>query len=478
MSGTNLLGDDIGARIVDLAIPRRRLYQNHGDTPLIELLLKATPDSVLAGSSNQGVMIGPKQHPFNMREVSRFQLENTHHSTCLNTKKESTVGLGFVSDKVATVLDPLCRESWQHTLSPVAEDYWQCGNGYLEVVRNDPSNRDRVTGLHHIPATDIAIWIDEPVEYHMHYQLLGREQSHVTNFAVFGDLLDYEKRLGLGQIQGGARPSSSYRTSEVIHFKRPSALSRWYGYPDWLAAVAACELVQALHQHNFDFFTNRGVPEFMLFLLGKKLAPEDWEKVEKALKAQVGLGNSHKSLALNLQDPEMKVQLEKLAMEGKSDATLFPVLSEALALEIVSCHRVPPLLAGIVIPGRLGSANELPNALMAFQILVVGPAQQTFESMLNNTLGNPLLNGGLDLRRGDFKLKKITDEMNLMMQTPGAQTMTTIGGMRQTLPEAQAQGRDLQAGFKKEEEPAAQLVAALLSIALERRMAREAGAAA
>lgn len=453
--------ESISSRLIELAIPRRKLYQDNGDLPFLEALLKGTPASLMtAGASQQGVTIGRKQHPFDMDRLASFRLENSHHSTCLNAKVSSTVGLGFKNTKVSEILDPLCRESWLHTITQVAEDYYEKGNGYLEVVHSDEGNVSRITGLHHVPAPEVAVVVDDAVTYDMHFELLAREATRLTRFAEFGDLENFMRRLSLGTVQMGVTSQYNLRPSEIIHFKRATSLSRWYGFPDYVAALAAVQLVQALHQHNYDFFTNRGVPEFMLFLLGKKLSPEDWDKVEKALKAHVGLGNSHKSLALNIQDPEMKIQLEKLAIEGKSDAAMYVPMAEALSLEIVSAHRVPPLLAGIVIPGRIGSANELPNALMAFQILVIGPAQMAFESMLNNTLGNAAFNGGLGLTRGDFELKKITEEMNLNM-------MSTIGGMRQPLPEAQAQGRDLSAGFKKEEAAGA-LVSEFLKVAFER----------
>lgn len=207
--------------------------------------------------------------------------------------------------------------------------------------------------------------------------------------------------------------------------------------PRWLSAVPAIELSQCYAQFKYDFFLNRGVPEFMLFLLGAKLSPDDWKIVTNALKSNIGLGNSHKSFALNVSDTELKVQLEKLAMDSSPQDD--GPMKESLALSVVTAHGVPPLLAGILVPGKLGSNNELPNALMAFQALVAGPDQRIFMQTLGKTLGSK--EAGLGLTLSDFEFYTVLDEIDLS-------TAATVGGMKQPLAEANAQGRDLTAGMK------------------------------
>src|SRR5690606_35068009 len=140
---------------------------------------------------------------------------------------------------------------------------------------------------------------------------------------------------------------------------------------------------------------------FMLFFLGQQVENENWKKITSVLQQSVGVGNSHRSVVVNMpewQGEGKEILLHKLAMEtGKDDD--FGEKSEQLALAIVSAHRVPPLLAGIQIPAKLGATNELPNAIMAFQLLVVGPYQRVFEQTLGKTLGEE----GLGLSREDFR---------------------------------------------------------------------------
>ncbi len=423
-------------QLLNFIRPRSRLYQSFGDKPFIDLLMK-THLNESGGLSKQSTSKGEKEHPFDFNMVMVFKNANIHHSTCIETKKESTVGIGFEKESTGKKLNPLCELSFQDVLGDIAEDFWQCGNGYMEVVRKNK----KIVGLHHIQAPLVQVVIEDEFATHGHFKICGYgDQLHERRFAEFGDLDDFLKRAKGDADIVGVDPDN---TSEVIHFRRSTSLSRWYGFPDWLAATASIELVQCMHQHQFDFFLNRGVPEFLLFLIGQKLMPDDWKKVQDTFQAHIGLQNSYKSSAFNFpySKEQFQVQVEKLAVESKADGTLFKDMSETLAVNIVSAHRVPPLLAGIQIPGKLGATNELPNALQAFQILVVGPAQHTFATTLDVTLGDSAKNGGLGLGEGAFKLKKITDELNLA-------EMDTIARMREPLG---AGTRDPSKGLKKED---------------------------
>jgi len=404
-------------------------------------------------ASSQGVYIGEVPHPFDRQTVTSFQTINEHHAACIKAKTACTVGLGWADSrkttknpdgtekveeqesKVDKVLNPLTSITAQDVMNDVGEDYFQVGEGYIEAVRR--GDGEQITGIHHLPAANTHVYIEDK-SYNRHYVVRGSDDDGGERaFAVFGDKEGFIERWKAGGH--GFTTVNADDVSEAIQIRQSSSLSRWYGYPEWTAAVVAIELVACFRQHRYDFFLNRGVPEFMLFITGQKLTKEDWEKVENAMKANIGLGNSHKSLALNLGNENITVQLEKLAMDSKTEEQSKEL--DGLALSVVTAHGVPPLLAGIQIPGKLGATNELPNALMAFQLLKVGPAQRTFQQTLGATLGNPTINGGLGLTQKNFKQRTILEEMNLDM-------MTTVGGMRTPVTQAQAQGRDVSEGLK------------------------------
>lgn len=378
------------------------------------------------GATKQGTATGRKDHPYDMDAVINLKNFNIHHSTCIETKRDATVGLGFESDEPSDKLDDLCESTFQEVISDCNEDYWQTGNSYIEVVRLG----DRPIGVHHIAAPLIYKKVyrrgdpfDGPIDYY--WEVVGAENTAEQTFARFGKKDDLLEHLADDQLDPD-------EVSEIIAIPRPSSLSRWYGYADWLAAVSTIELVQCMTQHEFDFFLNRGVPEFLLFALGSGIDPNTWDKVKTSLKSHIGYGNSHKSSAFNFQDPNLKIQLEKLGL-GERQQGVFAEYYDTTSMAIVSAHRVPPLLAGIQIPGKLGATNELPNALMAFQTLVIGQAQRRIQGILSNTLGKEL-----GISKEAFEFNKITDELNL-------EQMDTMARMREP---AAGSGRDVSEGLR------------------------------
>lgn len=419
-----------------------------------------------AGKSGQSVRTGTRPHPYDFAALKTLQDYNEHHATCIHAKVAATVGLGCLNDaekqerqqaqmpmtldpngmpaqnpvvmplyqesKVDTVLNPLTSISWQDTLTDACEDYHETGNGYIEVVRSGGV----IKGLHHLASTDVRVHVED-ANYNFHYELTGEDAYGTRRFPAFGDADDFFARAsGNGYtVQKGA---DAQNISEVIHFRRPSSRDRFYGRPDWISAVPMIELVQMLHQFKFDYFNNRGVPEFMLFLLGAAAGDKEFTALENSLKANIGYGNSHKSTVVNFPSPNMTIQLEKLAMESKGEDD-FKALKETAALSIVTAHKVPPLLAGIQIPGKLGATNELSQALIAFQSLVVGQDQRLFQMTLARTLGSP--EAGLGLTGEDFTFKTITDDLD-------PAKMDTIGRMHQPLPQANAEGRDVEEGVR------------------------------
>lgn len=447
-----------------------------------------------AAPSQQGTTLGRRWQPFNFRAISEFQSSNPWHAACIATKKNALVGLGFrgrgeaqpavggallnaqmqqtvlsqnkisapgtpgaidpqnmtntvaqrqVLTEADKILNPLTSSTFRDVILLAAEDYEQVGNGYLEVVRKKGTGE--ITGIHHIQAADVWVWVED-YEHHYHYEVLSLEGiGGSRHFAKWGDSDGFLKRMNGGVLSAwyntGTNPVTKDMVSEVIHFRKPSSKSRYYGFPDWLAAVPKIELAMCLDQYKYDFFLNRGVPEFMLFITkGPKLTKTDWDTLVTSLKGNIGLGNSHKTVAMNLVG-DYDITIEKLGTEGKSEGQDYANQVDTFAMAIVTCHRVPPLLAGIQIPGKLGANNELPNALMAFQVLVMGPEQEQWQQTLGMTLGNPKQNGGLGLTEEDFHFRTITEQIDIG-------TLATQSTMRQTVPEAAAQGRDLSQGLK------------------------------
>jgi hypothetical protein len=171
-------------------------------------------------------------------------------------------------------------------------------------------------------------------------------------------------------------------------------------------------------------------------------------------------------MVVNVGGDEIEVQFDKLDSESEGTADS-EAQSVANAMAVVTAHGVPPLIAGIQVPGKMGGNNEFPNALQAFHAQYANPVQTYMSGVLAATLGSPKLNGGLKVS-SDMFLGKTSDEKEPDPEDPTGMKMRpknhrgngfwtildsidvdkadTISRMKQPLGEATAQGRDLKAG--------------------------------
>ncbi len=374
--------------------------------------------------TNQGVAVGQKAHLIDKLVARELRDFNTTHSACLDAKTSSTVGLGHRDEEIHEVLDPLCQFSWQDTMDALADDYWETGECFLEVVKGNEENPEEITGLFHLESAQVFVEVEEEDNSELfHYVVIGETSgAETTVMAKWGDLERLIERFGqkgkdAKDTSGNANDAPKRSAlggvvvnSEVIHIRQGRNRSRWLGFPDYMSAVPSIELVQCMTQHEFDFYFNRGVPEFLLFLIGRNINKETWQKVETMIQASQGLGNSHKTGGVQIPGTpeETKVQVEKLAMED-SGQNGFSDKSLTLAMLIATAHGVPPMLANILLPGKIGAANEGPNALMIFQKRKLGQAQRNFSTMFARTLGSK----GIKFSQPDGASKTLTAEQFL-----------------------------------------------------------------
>lgn len=443
------------------AIRSMRSRPLSGDTQRMDRalgLLKSVSES--RGGSLQertpggiGMLVSP---PFDLMDAKQLKLYNEHHATCVRIKRRALVGQGLKERSFQRQLNKLCRFGTRRTfgalMDTIASDYVDTFNGYMEVVREAP--KGKILGLHWLPAEQPSIIVEDEtgiISYEVKAGVMPiRNTDGLPGVRVMAEFGRTEQLQKIRPERVTVTPDG--RCAEIIHFKAGGNLSNYYGVPDWLAVVATCELVAAVRQHVFDFFNNRGVPALLMLLQGGHVGTELWEAMKAELQDNVGGGNAFRTSAFHLPDTETKATFQQLSPQNTENGTFFRDMNEALSTVIMSAHGVHPNLGGVTIPGKMGSVNDLPNALIAFQTIEAGPVQRTLEEQLWETLGDPELNGGLDVPAaaedsdGPFAYNSILEEMAAAMKLLApAQTM---GQSRQNLAEQASEGRDPADGLK------------------------------
>lgn len=411
-----------------------------------------------AKSNTGGTVMTIYPHPLNIAEALKLKDVSSHHCACIQAKKYGTVGLGFVDDSapidqattqedaqeaaesllsgrayirsaVDDKLDPMTHYGFATELLKIAEDYEDSGTGYMEVVRN---SSEQIVWLGHVPSQYVyAVTKDRNL-----YYLYRDPQTGATKyFSGFGK----DKKAWLVSPEGPYHGENKDLTtiSEIIPFICPSNRVMHYGYPEWLSASVDIDLLRKAKQYKADFYHNRGVMDFIVAVTGETVDTDKWSKIETAIRGTSGMGNNFKSLALNLGNENAKLQVVKMASEQNTEEQ-FSKDNEVLSQNIVSAHRLPPLLANILIPGKMGGNNEFVNALIAAQLLVFGPRQNIFQSTLGKTLARPT-DGIVGMKEEAFRLRTITSQISIT-------GLDTVGRMRSQATDPANKDRDMNDG--------------------------------
>lgn len=414
---------------------------------------RGTPKS---GAMRRGVIKYP--HPVSMDSIYALKDISGHHSSCIQAKKYATVGLGFIDEgdevdatsdpekamemsknllsgkgavmsKVDEAIDPVTNFGFMNELLDACEDFNDVGSGYLEVHRDESGVID---GVSQVMAK--YLWpctFDGRLFYQ--YQAFGASTKY---WVPFGPANREWLVSDEGPFKG--RNVDISDVQEVISFLKPTNRCKYYGYPDWLSASVDIDLLKKSKQYKADFYHNRGVLDKVLVVTGAQVEADDWTKVQNAIASSIGEGNNFNSMALNFANEKAQVEIKNMGTDGASEDQ-FAKDVETLTQNIVSSHRVPPLLANILIPGKLGASNEFINALVGFQLLVINPDQNIFEKALAKTLGGP--DGIEGLGPEDFRLRTITSQIDIA-------GMDTVGKMRSEAMSGENEGRDLSKGTK------------------------------
>jgi len=342
------------------------------------------------------------QPPLNLDYLAKLYEVNDAHKAAVDAKTANIVGLGFKfiqttktkraledlegdAEKLAKARKKLSRaqedlielfdsfneeDTFTETLIKVWRDYETTGNGYIEVGRK----ADGTIGyVGHCPATTIRI-----------RQARDGFVQVISNKAVFfrnfGDgnrnRPNYKKNPPIADPFGG-----DGNPNELIHFKRYSPTSGFYGVPDIVAAKNAIAGSEFASRFNLDYFENKAVPRHVIILKGARLGTQ----TEAALLQffETGLkGQNHRSLYIPLppDTADNKVELKIEPVEaGVQDASFLNYRKSNIS-SVLMVHRVP---IGKVSMAEGASLAVARDADKTFKEQVCGPEQSIAEKKLN-----------------------------------------------------------------------------------------------
>lgn len=262
-------------------------------------------------------------------------------------------------DELIEMLDSFNEEdTFTEIMVKVWRDYEVTGNGYIEIGRK----KDGTIGyIGHIPSKTIRI---------------RRKRDGFVQVSGFN--VEFFAHFGHGDDPnpiGGGRPN------EIIHIKKYSPTSGFYGVPDIVSALNAIAGNEFAARFNLDYFENKAIPRHVIVLKGAKLGTAAQQSLLSFF--ETGLkGQNHRSLFIPLpaSDKENPVDIKFEKIEADAQDSSFGNYRKANLSDILMAHRVPITKISVAEGASLAVARD---ADKTFKEQVCAPEQRIFEKKLN-----------------------------------------------------------------------------------------------
>lgn len=345
----------------------------------------------LTGYDTYGVV----EPPYNLDYLTKLYELSSPHYAAVNAKVANIVGLGYkftetsktkrALERISTdgdeeKLNRTRRRLDQHrddlyelmdsfneedefveVLVKVWRDYEVTGNGYIEVGRK----KDGTIGyVGHIPSQTMRI---------------RRKRDGFVQMSGFD--VQFFAHFGHG---GEPNPIGNDRPNEVIHIKRYSPTSGYYGIPDIVAAKQAIAGNEFAARFNLDYFENKAVPRYAIILKGATLGANSESQLLSFF--ETGLkGQNHRSIYIPLpaDTADNKVSLDFEAIESGVQDSSFMNYRKANLSDILMAHRVPVTKISVSEGASLAVAKD---ADKTFKEQVCAPEQDIVEKKLNKII--------------------------------------------------------------------------------------------
>jgi PBSX family phage portal protein len=329
--------------------------------------------------------------PYNLDNLAKVYEQNAAHNAAVTMKAINIVGLGYKwvenprtqmdieqaqingeqdlqdlmkklkQEKIRldeTVDEITGEEEFNEIMTNVWTDVESMGNGYLEVGRN---LNETIGYLGHVPGQTMRIRALRDG----FIQLVSNKYTFFRNF---------------GDIETSNPLKNDNQPNEIIHFKKYSPNSTYYGIPDIIPALSAVLGDKLAKQYNIDYFENKSIPRYAFILKGAKLSAKAEENLINYFRNELK-GNNHGTLYIPLPASiGQQVDAEFKALEvGVQESSFINYLKENRT-EILMAHRVPPGKVSIFSDMNLAVSRD---ADKTFKEQVCEPEQKRIEKRVN-----------------------------------------------------------------------------------------------
>lgn len=326
--------------------------------------------------------------PFNFDYVASLLNQNVYHKFCITLKRDLSVAFGIDYNNFKNAPKKLKKflESPNNNFGEELDDILESSIYDLlvfnritnEVTRSAGDN----VGLYHTNARNMYLKVSSDLRKILSYkQIFGGAEAVGADYPV------YKK--------GKNALGSSIMAKEMYD---PS--SDFYGVPYYMPAIDAIIGNRLIEDYIGSFFENNARPDFMLIVTGQAMSPAQKTELGTQLSTLKGIGNGHKALYMNFENPSVNVTIKELSRPV--DET-FRNTKADYRDAMATIHGVPPKILGFASGGSgLGGGTDSIGALKTLVDIIIPPIQKKVCTLYNSFFENEFgFNPQMTLRKAN-----------------------------------------------------------------------------
>jgi PBSX family phage portal protein len=331
---------------------------------------------------------------YNLDKLAELYEKSYANKAAINAKTANIIGFGYdlvIKPSVQFEIDskpPAGRESslkaansarfdvqdWLDTnsktipfnevLKRVWIDYESTGNGYIEIGRKV---NGEIGYIGHIPATTMRV-----------------RKARDGFVQISGDQVQFFRNFGDRKTKDPV--GNERRPNEVLHLKKYSPTSGYYGVPDIIPALTAVAGTRYAEDFNLEYFENKAVPRYVIVTKGPTLSFTSQQKISEFFATNLK-GQNHRSIYIPLPpdsgDYSNDFKIEPVE-NTVQDSSFTNYISTNLAI-VLMAHNTPHTKAmSSDADGTLAAAKDFDKT---FKEQVCRPEQTLLNFLLNRIVG-------------------------------------------------------------------------------------------
>lgn len=261
--------------------------------------------------------------PISFANLAKMRRANCQHGSCILLRRN--LAANAYSGGAFSVRD----------FRAAVTDFLSVGNAFGEVVRNGLGN---ITRLIHVPAINMRV-------------------------RTFGK--GYRRLLPGGQY-------IDFAPEEILHIREYDEIQQVYGIPDWLGGLQSALLNEDATLFRRRYYVNGAHLGYILYTNDPKMSPAVKTALEEKFRQGKGVGNFKSSYIHIPGGQEKAIQIIPIGDISQKDE--FANIKNLSASDVLTAHRVPPVLMGIVPSqgsGGLGDPEKVERVYIRTEVKAV-----------------------------------------------------------------------------------------------------------